>query len=101
MALIRITEKKPAASRANARLSKGPTSAAGKEKVSKNACKHHLYARKFLMPPTWAARIDNTIQPCVATVETPAERDLLFHYPPASAASAADFANIRTTTPAS
>ncbi len=80
MALIRMTDKKLAASRANARLSKGPTSAAGKEKVSRNACKHHLYARKFPLPPAWAARIRDAVQPCIDTVEDPAERACLTHY---------------------
>lgn len=80
MALIRMTDKKIAASRANARLSKGPTSAAGKEKVSQNACKHHLYARKFFLPPAWAARIEDKVQPCVDTIEDPAERACLTQY---------------------
>ena len=39
MALLRMTDKKLAANRANARLSRGPATPAGKEKVSRNACK--------------------------------------------------------------
>ena len=65
MALVRMTEKKLAANRANAKKSKGPTTPAGKEKVSRNACRHHLCARKHLLPPTWDARYLSFSQPLV------------------------------------
>ena len=80
MALVRMTEKKLAASRANAKRSKGPTTPAGKDKVSRNACKHHIYARKFPIPPAWEARIWDVVGPCAATVQNPIERAHLIQY---------------------
>jgi len=47
------SEKRLAANRANALKSTGPRSEAGKRRVSQNACKHHLYSRKFAMPDEW------------------------------------------------
>ena len=76
MALVRMTEKKLAANRANARLSKGPITPAGKEKVSRSACKHHLYARKHLLPPVWEDRIWARILPLVADIADPIEHQL-------------------------
>jgi hypothetical protein len=42
-----VSETKKAANRANAQLAPGPTSPAGKERVSKNAIKHGLRGRAF------------------------------------------------------
>jgi len=80
MPLIRLTPKRLAASRANARLSKGPSTDAGKEKVSSNACKHHLYARKFLLPPVWESRILAVVEPAAACIEDHVERAFCFQY---------------------
>ena len=80
MALLRMTDKKLAANRANARLSHGPTTPAGKEKVSRNACQHHLYARKLLLHPVWEARIWDVVNPAAASIENPAERARLMDY---------------------
>ena len=57
MSLIRISEKKLAANRANARKSTGPRTSEGKARTAQNACKHHLYARTHIIPPEWEARI--------------------------------------------
>ncbi|MDO8944472.1 MAG: hypothetical protein Q7U75_14920, partial [Desulfobacterales bacterium] len=75
-----MTEKRIAANRANAQKSTGPRLPEGKARASRNACKHHLYARKFLLPPAWAARIRDIVQPCADTVEDPVERACLIHY---------------------
>ena len=75
-----MSEKKLAANRANARLSRGPTSPAGKEKVSRNACRHHLYARKHLLPPEWEARIWDTADRVSADIENPYERAAAARY---------------------
>ncbi len=80
MALLRMTDKKLAANRANAKKSKGPVTPAGKEKVSANACKHHLFARKFKLHPAWEARIRDRALPLLADVEDPAEHAALLHY---------------------
>lgn len=80
MALVRMTEKKLAANRANACLSKGPTTPAGKEKVSRNACKHHLFARKFVIHPEWDARIRAVVLPAAAAIENRTQRLLLTRY---------------------
>ena len=80
MALLRMTDKKLAANRANAHLSHGPITAAGKEKVSRNACRHHLYARTHLLHPAWEARIWDVINPAAACIENPAERARLVDY---------------------
>ena len=58
-----ISEKKLAASRANARRSSGPRSAAGKAKVSSNACKHYLYPRTHLADPATLAAAAATACP--------------------------------------
>lgn len=76
MALIRMTARKLAANRANARLSHGPITPAGKEKVSRSACKHHLYARKHKIPPSWEERILEIILPLVAGIDDPIERQI-------------------------
>jgi hypothetical protein len=73
MSLIRVSEKKLAANRANARLSRGPSTPQGKERSSQNACKHHLYAKKHKLPPTWRARIWQVIEPCLAGIDDPRE----------------------------
>jgi hypothetical protein len=75
-----MSEKKLAANRANARLSRGPSSTAGKEKVSRNACRHHLYARKHLLPPEWEARIGATVDRVSAEIENPYERAAAARY---------------------
>ena len=80
MPLVRMTEKKLAANRANARLSKGPITPAGKEKVSRNACQHHLFARKFIIPPEWDARIRTVVNPAGAGIEDATQRHLLTRY---------------------
>ena len=80
MPLLRVSEKKLAANRANARLSKGPSTPEGKARSSQNACKHHLYAKKYQIPPAWAARIQAVVQPCAATVENPVERARVVQY---------------------
>ncbi len=80
MALLRMSDKKLAANRANAKNSKGPVTPAGKEKVSANACKHHLFARKFKLHPAWEARIRDRALPLLADVEDPAEHAALLHY---------------------
>ena len=76
MALIRMTARKLAANRANARLSHGTITPAGKEKVSRSACKHHLYARKHKIPPSWEERIWEIILPLVAGIADPIERQI-------------------------
>jgi hypothetical protein len=80
MPLLRVSEKKLAANRANARLSKGPSTPEGNARSSQNACKHHLYARKYQIPPEWAARIHAVVAPCAATVENPIERARVVQY---------------------
>ena len=80
MSLIRVSEKKLAANRANARLSRGPSTPEGKERSSRNACKHHLYAKKFQLPPAWQARIWTVVEPCLAGVDDPLERSATLHY---------------------
>ena len=80
MALVRLTEKKLAANRANARRSLGPSTPAGKQRVSRNACRHHLFARKFTMPETWEDRIWAAIAPAAANVEDPVERACATRY---------------------
>lgn len=80
MSLIRVSEKKLAANRANARRSQGPSTPEGKARSSQNACKHHLYAKKHQLPPEWSARIRAVVEPCAATVEDPVERAHLARY---------------------
>ncbi|HEY3444464.1 MAG TPA: hypothetical protein VGK29_27180 [Paludibaculum sp.] len=80
MSLLKMSDKKLAANRANARLSRGPSSAAGKEKVSRNACRHHLYARKHFLPPEWEARILATVDHATAEIENPVERAAAARY---------------------
>ena len=80
MALVRMTDNTLAASRANVRKSNGPTTPEGKDKVSRDACKHHLYSRKFLLLDEWATRIWAQVGPLVAAVENPAERTYLTQY---------------------
>ena len=80
MSLIRVSEKKIAANRANAQKSRGPTTPEGKVRSSRNACKHHLYARKFIMPAAWEARIWDVVNPCAATVADPFVRARLADY---------------------
>ena len=80
MPLLRVSENKLAANRANARKSRGPSTPHGKQHSSQNACKHHLYARKFTMPETWEDRIRAAIAPAVASVEDPAERAFANRY---------------------
>ena len=80
MSLIRVSEKKLAANRANARLSRGPSTPEGKERSSRNACKHHLYAKKFQLPPAWQARIWTVVEPCLAGIDDPLERAATLHY---------------------
>ena len=71
MALLRMNDKKLAANRANARLSHGPATRAGKEKVSGNACNHHLFAKKFPLHPAWEARIRAVVEPAAQAVPKP------------------------------
>ncbi len=80
MALLRMTDKKLAANRANAKKSKGPVTPAGKEKVSRNACKHHIFGRKFNLHPVWADRIRDRVLPLTADVEDPEEHLHLHNY---------------------
>ena len=80
MSLIRVSEKKLAANRANAQKSRGPSTPQGKERSSRNACKHHLYARKFCIHPAWEARIWDVVNPAAACIEDPAERAALVAY---------------------
>ena len=80
MSLIRVSEKKLAANRANAQKSKGPSTPAGKERSSRNACVHHIYARKFSLHPEWKERIWAVVRPAVATVEDPFQRAPLTRY---------------------
>ena len=75
-----MTEKKLAANRANARLARGPATLEGKERSSRNACKHHLYAKKFQLPPAWQARIWTVVEPCLAGIDDPLERAATLHY---------------------
>ncbi len=45
------TPRQQAASRANGAKSRGPKTAAGKRRSSRNGCKHNLYSRVAPMPP--------------------------------------------------
>ncbi|MBL0160041.1 MAG: hypothetical protein IPP47_23585 [Bryobacterales bacterium] len=57
MPLVRMTEKRLAANRANAKKSTGPRTPAGKARTCHNAAKHYLYARTHTIPPAWQDRI--------------------------------------------
>ena len=50
-----ISERRLAANRANARKSTGPRTAAGKQRVSQNACRHRLYSKIHTVDPAFAA----------------------------------------------
>lgn len=80
MSLIRVSEKKIAANRANGRKSQGPSTPAGKDRSSRNACTHHLYARKFTIHPVWQQRIAAIVGPAIESVENPLEREPLARY---------------------
>lgn len=80
MSLIRVSQKKIAANRANGRKSHGPSTPAGKARSSRNACSHHLYARKFTIHPVWQQRIAAVVGPAIESVENPAEREPLTRY---------------------
>ena len=69
-----ISEARLAANRANARLSTGPRTPAGKAKVSKNACRHYLYSRKHLACDETLREAARRIELCLHGISNPIER---------------------------
>jgi len=76
MPLIRMTERKLAANRANAQKSTGPRTAAGKAASAQNNAIHYLYARKFTIPPEWHHQCTARATELTRHVTDPVERDL-------------------------
>ena len=96
-----VSEKSLAANRANAKRSTGPRTPEGKAKASKNACKHHLYARLHLAPDAVLQRAAEQCQTAIAGIADPRERALaselvfslaLFQHQTALEAAAFDWA---------
>jgi hypothetical protein len=74
-----ISKRKLASNRANAQKSSGPTSAAGKEKVSQNGVKHGLCGQFKVLPCESQAGYDDLLERYMR-VEQPAddvERELV------------------------
>ncbi len=74
-----ISLKRLAANRANALKSTGPRSNAGKRRVAQNACKHHLYARKFDLPDAWEQHALRQAEEFCRDIADPELRPLMFH----------------------
>ena len=78
MALVRMTEKKLAANRANAKKSTGPRTPQGKARSSRNGCVHHGSARLHPMPESWDEEFRRQAELIVAPTANPMRRALEF-----------------------
>jgi|GEM_PF-74854 len=78
-AAAQVSLKRLAANRANALKSTGPRTEAGKRRVSRNACKHHLYSRKFEMPDAWEQHALRQAEDFCRDIAGPEHRALMFH----------------------
>lgn len=76
MSLLRMTERKLAANRANARKSTGPRTPEGKAVSSQNNAIHYLYARKYTIPPEWDAECAARASALTGHFTDPIEREL-------------------------
>jgi hypothetical protein len=73
-----ISERRLAANRANARKSTGPRTAAGKQRVAQNACRHRLYSKIHTLDPAFSAFNHQRALSISAQYADPALRQL--HY---------------------
>ena len=78
MTCPQISERRLAANRANARKSTGPRTAAGKQRVAQNACRHRLYSKIHTLDPAFAAFNHERALTMSAQYADPALRQL--HY---------------------
>ena len=76
MSLLRMTDRKLAANRANAQKSTGPRTPEGKAVSARNNAIHYLYARKFTIPPEWHAEFTTRAHELTRHFTDPVERDL-------------------------
>lgn len=76
MSLLKMTDRKLAANRANARKSTGPRTPAGKAVSAQNNASHYLYARKFTIPPEWHDEFAHRAAELTSPFADPVERYL-------------------------
>ncbi|GEM_PF-2410874 len=75
---MQVSQQRLAANRANALKSTGPKTDAGKRRSSRNACKHHIYGRKFRMPDVWEHWTLQRAYQFAQNIDDPDLRPLIF-----------------------